>query len=205
MKDPSEENMQAARRVLTYLQNTSKYKIKYKRLIDADGTQSKMANQITAYVDASHQDDKIKSRSTLAYLIFMNGGPISWRVQLSKRIGASPTGSEFMALSDVAREVMSIRNFLAELGYEQTNATEVHEDNSAAIQIANNPKCHDGLKQLPLNDFHQVRDPIEEKEIVMVKVDTDENIADVLTKPLTEVKHKYLTAKIYEFETYRKN
>ena len=171
-------------------------------MIDADGTQSKTANQIIAYVDASHQDDKIRSRSTLAYIIFLNGGPISWRVRLSKRNGGSPTGSEFMALSDVAREVMSIRNFLAEIGYEQTNATDIHEDNSAAIQIANNPKCHDGLKQLPLNDFHQVRFPIEEKEIQMVKVDTDENIADVLTKPLTEVKHNYLTARIYNYSAY---
>ena len=70
-----------------------------------------------------------------------------------------------------------------ELGYGDAEPTFVHEDNEGSIKIANNPRCHNRLNYIELK-YHLTRDAIEDKTIVVVKIPTSDQTADVTTKPL---------------------
>ena len=67
------------------------------------------------------------------------------------------------------------------------------EDNSGAIEIANVPKMRPRTKHINVK-YHHFRDYVENEDISINKIDTADQPADFLTKPVNEptlVKHRY--------------
>eukprot|EP00961_Rhodomonas_salina_P133860 1801186-Rhodomonas_salina.1 len=62
-------------------------------------------HELWGYVDSSYADDEITRKSTYGYVIFLNGGPISWKVKLSPLIALSTADSEFIAACYAACEI----------------------------------------------------------------------------------------------------
>jgi hypothetical protein len=60
-------------------------------------------------------------------------------------------------------------------------AITVYEDNQGTIDLANNPCHHKRSKHMDVK-FHYVRSAIVEKKVVVKKVHTDLNRADIMTK-----------------------
>ena len=63
----------------------------------------------------------------------------------------------------------------------------IYEDNQSAISIAKNPQFHGGVKQINIK-FHFVQDQVSNINIKLVYCQTDDMIADMLTKALRRVK-----------------
>lgn len=61
-------------------------------------------------------------------------------------------------------------------------------DNAGAIVIANEPGVLRGAKHI-LHKFHYIREDVERGYIRVLKVPTDDNLADPFTKPMTCAKH----------------
>ena len=184
MEDPSQKHMDALNRVFQYAMNTADAYIQYKKHTDPT-----KANKLEVYVDASFKDSE-DLRTTLSYLVKMNGGPISWRTQLSKKTVYSPCEGEYSALFEGTAETISIRNLMAEIGYPHTEPTIVYEDNEATKRVAENPRCHHRLKHISL-DQHLSRDAVAENVIRIDKIDTADQIADLGTKALAAKLHHH--------------
>ena len=172
-----------------YTINTMDKSIQYTKPTD-----KAMINQLVLYVDASHADSD-NLRTTIGYVIYLNGGPISWRSMLSKTHCQSPTESEYTGMYHAVCEVISIRNLMEEIGYNCSKPTLVYEDNEAAIAVANNPRNHDRMKHIELK-VHLVRDAIHDKKIVMTHISGKEQIAHLLTKVLPVKQHEKFTNKL---------
>eukprot|EP00961_Rhodomonas_salina_P225495 3048814-Rhodomonas_salina.1 len=69
------------------------------------------------------------------------------------------------------------------LGYEQTAPTIVWEDNTACIQIANNPVNHKFTRHIDVRHYF-VRDLVLDTVLTLVKCASTLNVADTLTKSL---------------------
>ncbi|GKA71499.1 hypothetical protein Tco_0777638, partial [Tanacetum coccineum] len=72
--------------------------------------------------------------------------------------------------------------------------TKIHVDNESAICAVKNPVYHSKTKHIEIQ-HHFIRDSYEKKLIKMVKIHTDHNVADILTKAFDvgdEVVHKEL-------------
>jgi hypothetical protein len=80
-----------------------------------------------------------------------------------------------------------MRRILADIGQTQTSPTTIREDNQGAIKLASNPVFHARTKHIDVK-FHYVRQEIQRKEIALEYCPTTDNIADMLTKPLSQVK-----------------
>ena len=65
-------------------------------------------------------------------------------------------------------------------------------DNSAAITFSNEPGIMKGTRHFPIR-YHYVREQVEIGEIWLLKVHTDDNLADPLTKALPGGKLKQLS------------
>ena len=118
----------------------------------------------------------------------MNNGPISWRTLLAKGHCMSPTDSEYTSMYHAVKEVLSLRNLMEEIGFTQNSPTTIYEDNEGVIKIANNPRCHDNMKYIELKK-HLTRDAIESGSIIIEHIATENQVADIMTKPLTFKNH----------------
>ncbi|GJR00402.1 hypothetical protein Tco_0523386 [Tanacetum coccineum] len=61
-------------------------------------------------------------------------------------------------------------------------------DNMSAIEIANDPMIMRGTKHYQ-RKYHYIREVIQDGEIVLKKVHTDDNLDDLFTKPMPYNKH----------------
>ncbi|KAK8554393.1 hypothetical protein V6N12_031357 [Hibiscus sabdariffa] len=145
---------------------------------------------IKGYTDASFQTDKDDSRSQSGFVFRLNGGAISWKSSKQDTVADSTTEATYIAVSEAAKEAVWIKKFVTELGVVPSisDALELYCDNNGAIAQAKEPISHQRSKHI-LRCFHLIREIVDRGDVEICKVHTDDNIADPLTKPLSQQKH----------------
>ena len=68
--------------------------------------------------------------------------------------------------------------------------TNIHCDNQSCIKMKENPMFHDKSKHIEIR-YHFIRDMIQKGVVKLKYVPKEEQVADVLTKPLARVKFEY--------------
>jgi hypothetical protein len=185
---PTTVHFTALLRVLAYLYNSRFYYLTFKS--------SSSTPTLSGYADATwvgKQGMDELSRSTSGYVFFLGGGPISWRSAVQRRPALSSTDAEFVAASEAAREAVTLRTELQELGFGQTQPTSLFEDNQGCVETAKNGSVGSGLKHILLRE-HYLLWASEEKQIAMKRVATADNLADLFTKPLPPSQHLALAS-----------
>nr|GEW06088.1 hypothetical protein [Tanacetum cinerariifolium] len=74
-------------------------------------------------------------------------------------------------------------------------ATKIHVDNESAICVVKNPFYHSKTKHIEIR-HHFITDSYEKRLIEMVKIHTDYNVADLLTKAFDVTRFQFLIASI---------
>ena len=86
------------------------------------------------------------------------------------------------------KEAIWLRGMVNELGLSQ-NVLVVYCDNRSAVHLTKNNKFHSKTKHIEVR-HHFVRDIVEKGEVLVDKIHTNDNPADMLTKVLTPTKFK---------------
>ena len=76
-----------------------------------------------------------------------------------------------------------LRTLLRELNFKQSHATPLLCDNSAAVLLCGDQAFHNRVKHLDIK-YHWIRERIEKEEMVVGRIPTSGNVADMLTKAL---------------------
>ncbi|MFC0083216.1 Ty1/Copia family ribonuclease HI, partial [Aciditerrimonas ferrireducens] len=107
-------------------------------------------------------------------------------------VADSTAESEYIAASEAAKEAVWIRSFVSQLGIVQSSADPalLFCDNTAAVTLAKEPRSHQRTKHI-LRKFHLLRDLHQRGEVAVIRVATEDNVADPLTKALSQQKHEY--------------
>ena len=113
----------------------------------------------------------------------LGGTVVSGMSRLQKSVSLSTTEAEYMAISEAAKEMIWLKNFLKELGKEQ-NSSALFSDSQSAIHLAKNPVFHARTKHIQLR-YHHIRGLVEDGTIALKKILGAENPADMLTKSVT--------------------
>ncbi|GKD85496.1 hypothetical protein Tco_1356650 [Tanacetum coccineum] len=92
----------------------------------------------------------------------------------------STTGAEYVAAANCCGQVLWIQNQMLDYGFNFMN-TKIHIDNESTICIVKNPVFHSKTKHIEIR-HHFIRDSYEKKLIQVIKIHTDHNVADLLTK-----------------------
>ncbi|GJT00288.1 hypothetical protein Tco_0821457 [Tanacetum coccineum] len=98
----------------------------------------------------------------------------------SKTFATSTTEAEYVAAASCCGQVLWIQNQLLDYGYNFMN-TVIYIDNNSTICIIENPVQHSKTKHIEIR-HHFIRDCNAKKLIQMAKIDTEHNVADLLTK-----------------------
>ena len=100
-----------------------------------------------------------------------------------------------MASSEAAKEAIYLKRFAEELEIADGSPIELHGDNKGARDLAYNPEHHQRSKHIDRRHFY-VREAIENGELIVPYVKTDDNLADFFTKSLPPKKFFPLRDKI---------
>nr|GFA47822.1 retrovirus-related Pol polyprotein from transposon TNT 1-94 [Tanacetum cinerariifolium] len=85
-----------------------------------------------------------------------------------------------MSLTEAEKEAIWLRGLLEELGVELNRVT-VNCDNQGAIHLSRNHVFHERTKHINVR-YHFIREVLEAKTVEVLKVGTEHNAADALTK-----------------------
>ena len=146
--------------------------------------------------------DRDTARSRHGYIIMYEGCPLLHKSQLQTEIALSTTESEYIGISYALRDAIPIMHLLKEMrskGFPVFKTKpklhcKVFEDNSGALEMAKTHKYRPRTKHLNIK-LHHFRDYVTRGEISIHKVDTTEQIADILTKPVSREILEYLRPK----------
>jgi hypothetical protein len=121
------------------------------------------------------------------FVFTLSGGAVTWKSRRQPTVALSSTEAEYMAACEAATEAIWLRGLLSELGASQEEPTTIYEDNNGAIKISKNDCSHSRTKHIAVR-LHFVRERVKTGEIDLVKLSTNEMVADMLTKPLNRNK-----------------
>ena len=79
---------------------------------------------------------------------------------------------------------------LAGLFDAQIDAIDILCDNHICIKMTENPMFHDKTKHIEVR-YHFIWDMVQKRAVKLKYVPTEEQVADVLTKPLARVRFEY--------------
>ncbi|GJZ03033.1 retrovirus-related pol polyprotein from transposon TNT 1-94 [Tanacetum coccineum] len=104
----------------------------------------------------------------------------------SDKVALSTTEAEYMALTEAIKEAIWLWGLLEELGVE-LNTVAVNCDNQGVIHLSRNYVFHERTKHINVH-YHFIKEVLEEKTVKVLKVGTEHNAADALTKVVPGLK-----------------
>jgi hypothetical protein len=172
----------------TAIKTILKYMRKSKDMFLVYGGETELV--VRGYTDASFQTYQDDLRSQSGFVFTLNGGAVNWRSSKHDTTADSTTEVEYIAVSEAAKEGVWIKKFIAELGVvpSASRLLKLYCDNNGAITQAKEPRSHQKSKHV-LRRYHLIREIVERDDVKVCKIDTEANIADPLTKPLSQAKH----------------
>lgn len=145
---------------------------------------------LKGWSDSSFGDDGETRRSTCGYVFTIARGPISVKSRRQSVVALSSTEAEYIALTIAAREVAFLRMLLVELGV-NIEAIDIYEDNQPALNIANKPATSAGNTKHVQLRWHYIRQEVQNGHIKLHWIETTQQVADGLTKPLDKIKFRW--------------
>ncbi|WJX93540.1 hypothetical protein P8452_75051 [Trifolium repens] len=182
---PKESHLVAVKRIFRYLVGTQDVGLWYKKGTHCD---------LKAYCDADYAGDKIERKSTSGACQFLGEALVSWCCRKQNTIALSTTEAEYVSASNCCSQVIWIKNQLEDFSLRYTNV-QILCDNTSAINLSKNPIQHSRSKHIEIK-HHFIRDHVNKKDISLVFVDTENQLADIFTKPLVEDRFNFIKEKL---------
>jgi hypothetical protein len=187
---PRESHLKATKRILRYLKHTQDVGVWY----------PKGANfELIGYSDSDYAGDKVKRKSTLGTCQLLGRLLVSWSFKKQNSVALSTAEAEYIATDSCAQllwmkatlrdysccaQLFWMKATLRDFGIKFKNVSLLC-DNESAVKLTNNPVQHQRTKQIDVR-HHFIRDHQQKGDICIESVGTDDQLADIFTKPLDE-------------------
>ncbi|GJV06763.1 retrovirus-related pol polyprotein from transposon TNT 1-94 [Tanacetum coccineum] len=119
----------------------------------------------------------------------------SWQCKKQTIVATSTTEAEYVAAAHCCGQVLWIQNQMLDYGFNFMN-TQIFIDNESTISIVKNPVYHSKTKHIEIR-HHFIRDSYEKKLIQVLKIHTDDNVADLLTKAFDGPRFNFLVTNFF--------
>lgn len=180
---PRELDFTEALRIVKYLMSTKDEKL---HMFD-----ERESISLTAYADSDWAEDRETRKSISGIICKVFGASVSWSSRKQNIVATSTTESEFYALSEAVKEVQWLNNILHDFHVNVKLPIVIHSDNQSTIKMVENSKFSSRTKHIDVR-LHFVRECVYEGKINLKYCASENNVADILTKPLAGIKMKYL-------------
>lgn len=216
VKSPTKSHLAAAKRVLVYVLGTANVGIQYghgtKRLQELGQLKPiiRVEEQLRLSVpsqsspqgllmvsDASYANCETTRKSHSGYIIFHNGDMIDWRTGKQKLVSLSSCESEYIAYTTTARNGLFFHHLLTEILPSYKGPLALAGDNLPALLLAKNKASSKMSKHIQIR-YHFIRELVNNGLVQLFYINTNNNVADGLTKSLDRTKFRESRAILME-------
>jgi hypothetical protein len=176
---------QVVKRILRYLKNT----ITHRLLL-----QKTSSNSLQAFSDVDWAGCPDGRCSTGVYCVFLGSNLISWSSRKQPTVSRSSTEVEYKSVVNTGAELLWIQSLLRDLVLQLHYPPKLWYDNIGATYLSVNPIFHARTKHVKI-DFHFVQE-VAAKLLKILFIQTSDQLADVLTKPLVSKRFHLLSSKL---------
>ena len=175
-ENPGPSYKRAVMKIFQYLLHTQEWGITY-------GGQG-YGLRMEAYTDSDFGACLDTRRSVSGAVLMLAKGAISWHARMQEVTALGTSEAEYVALSEVVKEVIFLRQ-VQEFMEPSTrvDAVNAFEDNERAIKLATNKYAGRRTKHINVK-HHLVRDASDARKVRVAYVKSEDQHADLLTKPL---------------------
>ncbi|GJY34776.1 retrovirus-related pol polyprotein from transposon TNT 1-94 [Tanacetum coccineum] len=132
------------------------------------------------FSDSDYAGPSLDRKSTTGGCQFLGKRLISWQCKKQTVVANSTTKAEYVATANCYGQVLWIKNQMLDYGFNFMN-TKIHIDNESTICIVKNLAFHSKTKHIEIRHYF-IRYSYEKRLIQVIKIHTDNNVADLLTK-----------------------
>jgi hypothetical protein len=175
MHAPTTGHLKDAKYVLRYLHGSSEMGLTFRPVAGSLTLQG--------YSDSNFTTPDSSGKSVSGYIFNMGSAAISYRSRLQNAVAKSTAEAEYIALGLSSAEAIYLRMLLTELGHPATGPTVIGEDNNACMTIATTTQTSMRTRHIRI-EWHFIREAIQNGDIHLEYVPSDDNPADAMTKPL---------------------
>jgi hypothetical protein len=171
--DPKECHLVVVKRILRYLVSTPCFGICYLKGSTFD---------LIGYSDSDYAGCKVDRKSTLGTCQFLGRSLVSESSKKQTSVALSTAEAEYVAAGQCCAQLLWMRQTLRDFSYNLSKVPLLC-DNESAIRMADNPIEHSRTKHIDIR-HHFLRDHQQKEDIEVYHINTENQLADIFTKPL---------------------
>lgn len=149
-----------------------------------------------AYSNADWASDKDDYVSTTSYLAYFGSTLISWSSHKQCYVAQPSIKAEYKALDDTTSELLWVLSLFTQLGHTSISDPVICCDNLGATHLSVNLVFHSQMKHIALA-YHFVCENVQHGKFHVSFVFTNDQLADILTKPLLRPQFEFLLSKFH--------
>jgi hypothetical protein len=142
---------------------------------------------LIGFSDADFTGDVDVRKNTTWVIFFLANNSITWQLTKQKVVAQSSFELEYIAAANVTCQVLCLARVLAEVQGSAPSTPLLRVDNKSAIALIKNPVLHGQSKHIEVK-YHLVWESGENGWIKVEFIRSEEQLGDILTKPLDRVK-----------------
>jgi hypothetical protein len=174
--EPRRVHLVAVKHVMRYVKSTLDYGLCYT---------GDHEFRLYGYTDSNWAGSTSNKKSTSRCCFSLGSTMTSWKRRKQSSIALSTTEAEYIATCFAGCEAIWLRKLLIGLFDLEMEATVILCDNQSCRKMTENPVFHDKSKHIEIW-YHYIRDMVQRGVVKLQYVGTDEQVADVLTKPMLQ-------------------
>lgn len=179
---PTKTDLIEVRRIIRYLNGTKNLSLKL--------SDKNEKGKLNVYSDASWAEDSNDRKSISGFLCGFNGGIVSWCSRKQDIVSLSSMEAEYIALSESCKELKWVKMLIGSFNeYVVSDKTIVYTDSQSSMKLISNQKFSNRSKHIDTK-YHYIKNLVDSGEVELKYCSTDQNIADMMTKPLGSIKLK---------------
>ncbi|GJU90187.1 putative ribonuclease H-like domain-containing protein, partial [Tanacetum coccineum] len=180
---PKMLHLYAVKRIFRYLKGQPKLGLWYPR---------DSAFELEAFSDSDYAGASLDRKAKTGGCQFLGKRLISWQCKKQTIVANSTIKAEYVAAANCYGQVLWIQNQMLDYGFNFMN-TNIFIDNESTICIVKNPVFHSKTNHIEIR-HHFIRYCYEKKLIKVIKIHTDHNLADLLTKAFDVSRGEHLAS-----------
>jgi len=172
--DPKESHLTAVKRIFRYLKGTTELVLWYPK---------DQPFNLVCFSDSDYAGHHIDRKSTSGTCQFLGGCLLSWFSKKQNSVSISTTEAEYVAAARCCAQILWMKQTFADYNL-KFDCVSILCDNTSTINLSKNYVLHARSKHIDIR-HHFLRDHVNNGSIKLEHIDTELNIADIFTKPLS--------------------
>ncbi|GKB54194.1 hypothetical protein Tco_0904947 [Tanacetum coccineum] len=180
-EDPKVSHLKAVKRIFRYIKGTQHLGLWYPRNTGVN---------VMVYANSDHAGDVVDRKSTSGIFTFVGSCLTSWFLKKQTSRANSITESDYVAAGKACQQALWMKQAFVDYNI-MLNEVLILCDDKCAINLTSSPIDYPRTKHIEIR-HHFLKDNVAKKHITIDKIPLEENVTNILTKPLEKGQFGYL-------------